>query len=110
MAGSSIVDDDISYSQPATDMSDPEKDTKSLEGSPVQNSPPARASEDNYSSDRVGNIEKTDERIDGATAPTTPAVTALDWTGPDDPDNPHNWSLSKRAYHTLTPALFGFTV
>jgi hypothetical protein len=37
-------------------------------------------------------------------------VTAQDWTGPDDPENPHNWSLSKRMWHTMQPALFGFAV
>ncbi|KAF2742373.1 MFS general substrate transporter [Sporormia fimetaria CBS 119925] len=33
-----------------------------------------------------------------------------DWDGPDDPDNPRNWSLAKRAYHSAIPALFGFAV
>jgi hypothetical protein len=37
-------------------------------------------------------------------------VTAQDWTGPDDPENPHNWSLFKRIWHTVQPALFGFAV
>jgi len=27
----------------------------------------------------------------------------LDWDGPDDPDNPLNWSMSKKAYHTFIP-------
>jgi hypothetical protein len=34
-------------------------------------------------------------------------VTAQDWTGPDDPENPHNWSMRKRTWHTLIPGLFG---
>lgn len=29
----------------------------------------------------------------------TPTVTALDWTGPDDPENPENWPAGKKAYH-----------
>ncbi|OAL02054.1 MFS general substrate transporter [Phaeosphaeriaceae sp. SRC1lsM3a] len=33
-----------------------------------------------------------------------------DWDGPDDPDNPHNWSMGKRAYHAVAPAAFGFAV
>jgi hypothetical protein len=37
-------------------------------------------------------------------------ITAQDWTGPDDPENPHNWPMWKRCYHTVTPALFGFAV
>ena len=28
------------------------------------------------------------------------AVTAQDWNGPDDPENPHNWPLWQRVYHT----------
>jgi hypothetical protein len=37
-------------------------------------------------------------------------VTAQDWTGPDDPENPHNWPLGKRIWHTVQPGLFGFAV
>ena len=36
--------------------------------------------------------------------------TAQDWDGPDDPDNPLNWSTRKKAYHTLVPALQAFTI
>lgn len=28
-------------------------------------------------------------------------VTALDWTGLDDPENPENWSGWKKAYHIV---------
>ncbi|KAJ4983472.1 Polyamine transporter 4-like protein 1 [Stagonosporopsis vannaccii] len=45
--------------------------------------------------------------------PTTPspsAPPALDWDGPNDPDNPHNWPLWQRVYHATTPGLFGFAV
>ena len=37
-------------------------------------------------------------------------VTAQDWTGPNDPENPMNWPLWQRVYHTTVPALFGFAV
>ena len=37
-------------------------------------------------------------------------ITAQDWNGPDDPENPMNWSLWQRIYHTTVPALFGFVV
>lgn len=37
-------------------------------------------------------------------------VTAQDWTGPDDPENPVNWPLWQRIYHTTVPGLFGFAV
>ena len=33
-----------------------------------------------------------------------------DWTGPNDPGNPHNWSTWKRVYHATIPGLFGFAV
>lgn len=36
--------------------------------------------------------------------------TAQDWDGPDDPDNPLNWPLMMKAYHTLVPALQAFTI
>jgi hypothetical protein len=38
------------------------------------------------------------------------AVTAQDWIGPDDPENPHNWSVTKKAIHTIFPGLYGFAV
>jgi hypothetical protein len=37
-------------------------------------------------------------------------VTAQDWTGPDDPENPHNWPLWKRIWHTIPPGLLAFAV
>lgn len=40
----------------------------------------------------------------------TRVVTAQDWTGPDDPENPHNWSTFKKTWHVIQPALFGFAV
>ncbi len=38
----------------------------------------------------------------------TAAVT--DWDGPDDPENPHTWSESKKMYHILVPTILGFVV
>jgi hypothetical protein len=40
----------------------------------------------------------------------TTTTTAHDWTGPDDPENPRNWSTAKKIYHVLIPTLFGFVV
>ncbi|MCJ1415196.1 hypothetical protein MMC32_001527 [Xylographa parallela] len=40
----------------------------------------------------------------------TRTVTAQDWNGPDDPENPMNWSMWSRVYHTSVPALLGFLV
>lgn len=31
-------------------------------------------------------------------------MVVLDWDGPDDPANPHNWSKGMRTYHTFIPA------
>lgn len=39
---------------------------------------------------------------------TPPAPPPLDWDGPDDPDNPMNWSLLKKSYHFLPPSLMCF--
>ena len=39
-----------------------------------------------------------------------PIPTAQDWTGPNDPENPMNWPLAQRIYHTTIPALFNFIV
>lgn len=45
-------------------------------------------------------IEKTaTHKSDSAGQPANKVVTALDWTGPDDPENPENWSTGWKAYH-----------
>ena len=46
----------------------------------------------------------------GNVANLSKSITAQDWNGPNDPENPLNWSLSKRIYHTTVPALMGFVV
>jgi hypothetical protein len=43
-------------------------------------------------------------------SPAQRAVTAQDWTGPNDPENPWNWPLWKRLYHTALVGVFCFTV
>ena len=40
----------------------------------------------------------------------TRVVTAQDWTGPDDPENPLNWSTARKVYITTVPAFMGFAV
>lgn len=35
-------------------------------------------------------------------------VTSLDWDGLDDIANPKNWSLGKRLFNTILPAIFAF--
>jgi hypothetical protein len=34
----------------------------------------------------------------------------LDWESADDPRNPRNWPRAKKIFHTMLPALFGFTM
>jgi len=52
------------------------------------------------------------EKSIGADATLTPeeAVTALDWTGPNDPENPENWSAGKKAFHIAYVGLQCFVV
>lgn len=53
---------------------------------------------------------KTQRDVEAGHGPATRVVTAQDWTGPDDPENPFNWPLSKRVYHVVISGLFGFSV
>ena len=47
---------------------------------------------------------------DGTENTITKTMTAQDWTGPNDPDNPHNWPFWKKVYNTMAPSFFAFTV
>lgn len=42
--------------------------------------------------------------------PATRIVTAVDWTGPDDPGNPQNWPMWKKIYQTLAIGILAFGV
>ena len=50
--------------------------------------------------EKINNIARLPEleREDNSVVHRT--VTAQDWTGPDDPENPHNWPMWQRVYHT----------
>lgn len=37
-------------------------------------------------------------------------TSAYDWNGPDDPEDPLNWSTGKKIYHTVVPGLQAFVV
>ena len=50
---------------------------------------------------------KNDEE---AQSPPQPPPAALDWDGPDDPENPMNWSLGLKTYHCLIPGLLCLVV
>ncbi|KAF2202288.1 MFS general substrate transporter [Delitschia confertaspora ATCC 74209] len=41
---------------------------------------------------------------------STESPILLDWDGPNDPDNPRNWSLWQRTYHTAVPSVMCFIV
>lgn len=43
-----------------------------------------------------------------ATPAAPKTVAALDWTGPDDRENPQNWAKLVRHYHIVPPALISF--
>lgn len=56
-------------------------------------------------------LEKTvTQNTSSAHQPATRTVTAQDWSGPDDPENPHNWSLLKRCLHIFPIAFLSFAV
>jgi hypothetical protein len=35
---------------------------------------------------------------------------AGDWSGPDDLDDPQNWGIAKKTYHSMIPSIYCFTV
>lgn len=37
-----------------------------------------------------------------------PETISLDWDGLEDSANPKNWSLGKRLFNTILPAIFAF--
>ena len=57
-----------------------------------------------------GEEQRINEQLAGSNPPFADPVNPMDWNGPNDPENPHNWPTWKLAYHTTIPALFGFTV
>lgn len=72
------------------------------------------------SEEQLGSFENPDIRDpekgsgdDGVNGDRTPpeeqSPSVTDWTGPDDPENPRNWSKWKRRYHVLPPALISFS-
>jgi hypothetical protein len=72
-----------------------------------------------------GNVSRESDPVTEATTPTTneatqmnlekdnkqiPDPNPLEYDGPDDPDNPHNWPLRKKVYQMLIPGFYGFAV
>lgn len=42
--------------------------------------------------------------------PQTRQRAALDWDGPNDKENPHNWSVGKKLFHSAVPAVYTFAL
>lgn len=69
------------------------------------------SSHDGDSQLRTGHdLEKAPTEVDKGHAPATRTVTAQDWNGPDDPDNPQNWTFLKKALHFWPTAILAFAV
>jgi hypothetical protein len=49
-----------------------------------------------------------DQSIESDLEEARPAAWASEWTGPDDQENPLNWSLLKRRCHVIPPAIISF--
>lgn len=82
-----------------------EKKTEQAEKSPAETdslssgstSVPERAHLDLSANDLERAVTEKSHRSGRENA--TRITTALDWTGPDDPENPENWSAGKKAFH-----------
>lgn len=78
------------------DLPDPEKSTLGLEdGDDIAQGSGSDVEKEN------GDVEKGPER-------PAPRI-VLDWDGPDDPGNPHNWSARKKILHILPPAIISLS-
>ncbi len=59
---------------------------------------PAAGKDDDVDSSPVGTASEDNE------APVDPNI--VDWDGPDDPENPLNWSSTKKNLHVVIVSLF----
>lgn len=100
-----IVQDEEAESKYEKEINDKDTDDVSIQE-------PERVHTKSDRLDMDDDIEKQSTRRDTEASPNPAArvVTAQDWTSPDDPENPMNWSLRKKAYHTAVPGLFAFVV
>jgi len=71
----------------------------------------ASSERDEMTKERAGDSSKLSEHGHDLEALASPVsvsgadglqrtMTAQDWSGPDDPENPHNWPFWQRVYHT----------
>ena len=61
------------------------------------------------------NSEKSEKSEPAAEAPPfviqhPQAGQTSEWRGPNDPEDPMNWSTAKKAYHSAIPSVYCFTV
>lgn len=87
-----------------TSMSDLEKNNHPREGDEETSSEPFS----NPAGRDYALRGESDKDIEGTLPPQTQNV--RDWDGPEDPDNPQNWSTLTKTYHTVVSGLFGFAV
>ena len=67
--------------------------------------------ESTHEQEHSNDLEKaTTQASHGSHGPATRIVTAVDWSGPDDPENPQRWPLWKKAYHTAAIGSLAFAV
>lgn len=85
-----------------------EKEWSPMEGSSSGDSTVSVAEPEKVAT-KPGHGDENSDRLEGTTTAQR-VVTAQDWIGPDDPENPLNWPTLKKVYHTIPPALFGFVV
>jgi hypothetical protein len=66
--------------------------------------------DDSDAGDRVdgGDLEKQNQDLEKASSKLHPPA-ALDWDGPNDPEDPLNWPLGKKILHVVVPAMISLT-
>ena len=52
----------------------------------------------------------TEITSDASKSPQQQELQTAEWSGPEDPENPLNWSTAKKAYHSAIPSVYCFTV
>ena len=52
----------------------------------------------------------TETTADAFESPLQQASQASEWSSPEDPENPLNWSIAKKSYQSAIPSVYCFTV
>ena len=60
--------------------------------------------------DSMDAIDWVDPEKEPPPAETSGAIQKLEWNGPEDPENPLNWSSAKKAYHAAIPSIYCYTM